>query len=154
MTGQTHTLIIGVGNDFRGDDCAGLEVARRLRALNLPGVVITEHAGEGAALMETWRAASRVILIDAAQSGAAPGTVHRLDASTQAIPAAFFSYSTHAFSVAEAVEMARALGELPPNLIIYGIEGTRFALGEALSPAVEAAIARVTDAVARDIRAD
>ena len=153
MTDLNHTLIIGVGNDFRGDDCAGLEVARRLRALNLPGTVITEHTGDGAALMESWRAAGRVILIDATQSGVAPGIVHRLDASAQTIPAAFFSYSTHAFSVAEAVEMARALGELPPDLIIYGIEGTRFALGEALSPEVEAAITRVTDAVARDIRA-
>jgi hydrogenase maturation protease len=46
---------------------------------------------------------------------------------------------THAFSVAEVVEMARTLGHLPQRLIVYGIEGKDFESGLGLSPDIETA---------------
>ncbi len=131
---MNKTLVIGVGNTFRGDDGVGLIVARRVRKAVPPEVTVLEQSGEGAALMEAWQGADVVILVDAASSGAEPGTIHRFEAQQQAIPSRFFHYSTHAFSVAEAVEMARALGSLPPRLLVYGIEGKSFAAGQELSP--------------------
>ena len=53
MTDKTR-LVIGIGNDFRGDDAAGLMVARRLRGTPLHDVEIVESAGDAAALMELW----------------------------------------------------------------------------------------------------
>jgi hydrogenase maturation protease len=141
-------LIIGIGNAYRRDDGVGLAVAQQLK--HLPEFTVIEQSGEGAALMEAWKGAGMVIVIDAAASGAKPGMIYRLDASMQPIPARFFSYSTHEFSLAEAVEMARILGELPSHLIIYAIEGENFSHGLELSPAVEAAIPEVVRAVMRD----
>lgn len=140
-------LIIGVGNEYRGDDAVGLLVARRLKELPLPHTQIIEASGEGAALMEAWKDASAVILIDAVQSGESAGTIHRIDALTQTIPQKFFRYSTHAFSVAEAIEMARALNQLPPRLLLYGIEGKNFAAGTELS----AEVRNAAEEVARQI---
>ncbi len=136
---KLNTLIIGVGNEFRGDDGAGIVVVRHLRPQARANVTILEASGEGAALMEIWKGASRVILIDVTRSGSAPGTIHRFEAHAEPLPSRFFHYSTHAFSVAEAVEMARALNQLPPQLIVYGIEGRNFTAGEGLSPEVEKA---------------
>ncbi|MFN0123186.1 MAG: hydrogenase maturation protease [Blastocatellia bacterium] len=147
---QPAIVIIGVGNEYRCDDAAGVTVARRLKEINLPGVSVIEASGEGAALMEAWKEAEAVILIDAVQSGAEAGTIHRLDAHAQTIPAAFFHYSTHAFSVAEAIELARTLRQLPPRLILYGIEGENFAAGTELS----AKIQRAAEEVARRILAE
>jgi len=146
-------LVIGVGNQDRGDDAAGLLIARQLRLRALPHVSVVEETGEGAALMDVWQTAkaSIVFLIDAVSSGREPGFIYRLDASARQIPASFFHYSTHAFSVAEAVEMARVLGELPPHLVIYGIEGKQFAIGGTCSPAVDQAIPIVVDCVVQDI---
>ena len=81
-----QTLVIGVGNPWRGDDAAGLRVAALLQAHADEAFVVVEQSGEGAALMEAWQDAARVILIDAVRSGAEPGTIHRLDAVTQTIP--------------------------------------------------------------------
>src|SRR3982751_5456111 len=119
-------LVLGSGNEYRSDDAGGLLVARQVRTAALPGVVLGEESGEGVALMQAWEGAARVILCDAVVSGGAPGTIYRLDAQAGPIPARFFNYSTHAFSVAEAVELARALDRLPPRLIIYGVEGRDF----------------------------
>jgi len=160
----SRTLVIGVGNPLRGDDAAGVLVARRLAAIAglaitapiaipvvIP-VVIIEASGEGAALIDCWGGFDRVVLIDAVQStGAAgqPGRVHRFDVVGQPLPSDFFHYSTHAFSVAEAVELARVLGLLPSVMVVIGITGESFAPGSLLSPAVEEAVASVTAEIAR-----
>jgi hydrogenase maturation protease len=151
MKSAQRTMVIGLGNEFRGDDGAGRVVARRLRAATLPGVAVCEESGEGAALMETWKGVAAVILVDAVQAGDAPGTIHRLDASCVPVPGRFFFYSTHAFSVAEAIELARALGKLPPRVILYGIEGKDFAAGETLSPEVATAVDEVLGRVREEI---
>ncbi|RMF77097.1 MAG: hydrogenase maturation protease [Planctomycetota bacterium] len=137
-------LIIGVGNACRSDDGVGIAVARRLRDAKAPARII-DASGEGAALMELWRPYSQVTLVDAVRSGGRPGRIVRIDATRQRVPSDFFHYSTHAFSVAEAVEMARALDVLPARLVIYGIEGADFSPGFRLTPAVN----RAADEVAR-----
>lgn len=110
-----------------------------------------EQTGEGAALMEAWNGAETVILIDAISSGGAPGTIYRLDAAAQPVPSHFFHGSSHAFSVAEAVELSRTLDQLPPHLLIYGIEGSDFSDGAGLSPEVARAVLGVAQRVRQEI---
>ena len=150
--GQPGIVVIGVGNEYRSDDGAGIAVARRLRTLFPTGVTILEESGEGAALMQGWQGAAWVMLVDAVRSGASPGTIHRLDARAAPMPTGFFHYSTHAFSVAEAVELARSLDQLPAHLVVYGIEGATFAAGVELSPAVEQAVEAVVERIAQEAR--
>jgi hydrogenase maturation protease len=140
---QTLPLIIGIGNEYRSDDAAGLIVARRLKERLADSAIVLEQSGDGAALMEAWRGAETVIIFDAVMSGAAAGTIHLLDANTQSIPKSYFRCSTHAFSVAEAIELARALGNFPQHLVVYGIEGKNFTAGVGLSAEVEKAISEV-----------
>jgi hydrogenase maturation protease len=109
-------------------------------------------SGEGAALIAAWQGADRVILIDAVRSGAAPGTIFRVEAHREPIPTNFFHYSTHAFGVAEAIELARALNQLPQCLLMYGIEGKDFEAGEGLSPVVKEAVEEVVRLVLRELR--
>ena len=153
MRAPSDLLIIGIGNALRGDDGVGPWVAGRLREQLLPNVSIVEASGEGTALMETWKGASSVILVDAVHSGAEPGTIHRLDAAAQPVRARFLRCSSHAFGVGEAVELARVLGQLPQRIIIYGIEGADFAAGTKLSPAVAQAVTKALRQLLAEIRA-
>jgi Ni,Fe-hydrogenase maturation factor len=57
----------------------------------------------------------------------------------------------HEFGVSEGIELARALKRL--HLVVYGIEGRSFALGERLSPEVEAAAAEVVRRVKDELEA-
>lgn len=137
-------LIIGVGNEQRGDDGAGLAVVRLIRARALPCQVV-ETTGDGTALIDWLRsfAPQTVYLIDAMLSGQPSGSVMRFDVRWQPLPAALRGSSSHLFGVAHAIELARVLGDLPPKLIVYGIEGCHFDVGAGLSPEVEAGV-RVT----------
>ena len=131
---MSPTVIIGVGNAMRGDDAAGLRVARVLAGRGVENV--RESSGETASLIDFWQGAESVLLVDAAQSGAEPGVVSRFDASTEPLPAEFLHCSTHAFGLAEAVELARSLGTLPPRVIVFGVEGISFEHGAELNPEV------------------
>lgn len=145
------TLVIGVGNEYRGDDAIGLLVARRIRDWHLPHVQVIESDGEFTKLMESWSDVESVILIDAVQSGAAPGTIHRFDVGTQNLPASMFHCSTHAFGVAEAIAMSKALEPLPQHFIVFGVEAQSSILGEFLSIAVTNALEKLSCLVQKEV---
>jgi len=134
---------------MRSDDAAGLAVARLIQGID--GAEVLEREGEPTSLIDAWEGARAVWLVDAVSSGAEPGTVHRHDASERELPAALFRTSTHHFGLAEAVELARALGRLPERTVVYGIEGASFRTGETLSPEVETAVVQVADAVREEV---
>jgi hydrogenase maturation protease len=132
-------VVVCVGNALRGDDAVGPLVAERLRerADDVHAVVCEQ---EPSRLLDAWAEADAALVVDAVSAGAAPGTIHRFDASEHALPAAVFRGSTHALGVGEVIELGRALGRLPARVLVYGVEGRRFGAGEALSRDVSAAI--------------
>jgi hydrogenase maturation protease len=147
---RSRHVVIGVGNPDRGDDAAGRMVARMLVG-QLPGhVAITEVGGEATAVLARLEGTEAAILVDACRSGAAAGRVRRFDVVASPLPEATYSVSTHGSGIADAVELARTLGELPAVCIVYAIEGERFEAGAALSAPVAAAV----EATARRIRGE
>ncbi len=150
MTGRS--LVIGIGNEYRRDDAAGLLAAQLVKAQADQKVHVCETLGDGAACVEAWKGMDLVIVIDAVRSGGHAGAVYRFDASAQSLPSMFQSCSTHSFGVSEAIELARALGQLPPRLAVYGIEGKSFEEGRGLSPEVERAAADVAERVLQELQ--
>jgi hydrogenase maturation protease len=132
--------VIGIGNRFRHDDAAGLEVARRVRQRVDGDVRVVELEGEPLDALDAWAAADEVIVADAVAGAGEVGAVHLLDASEEPIPAPFHAKGTHTFSLADVVELARAIDRLPRSLLVYGIEGGDFSTGEGLSEPVARAV--------------
>lgn len=145
-------LVIGVGNELRGDDGVGVAVARRVRAMaQRTRVDVRAHQGEPTALLDLWPGYRAVVLVDAMRSGAPVGTIRRFDASRQPLPGRWGgSSSTHAVALDEALELARTLRRLPPTVIVLGVEGEAFATGHGLSPMLEAGLPALADAVLRE----
>jgi len=150
----SQRVIIGVGNEFRQDDGAGIAVARRLRQAFIPGAEIVESSGEGVELLQILCEWQNVAIVDAVSSGQPAGTVHHLDAARETIPHGLWRSSSHLFGVAEAIEMARVFGRLPPTCRVYGIEGRSFQYGTALSDEVAAAIDQVVDELSAPVKMD
>jgi hydrogenase maturation protease len=138
-------VVIGVGNDFRGDDAAGLLAARRLHACR--GVRTVEHTRDGLSLMEHWRPTDHVVVVDALCSGHAPGTIFRFDATAGPVPGDAGWVSSHTPGVAEGIETARILGRLPATLTVYGIEAAQVDPGADVTPAVAGAVEEVALAI-------
>lgn len=144
-------VLVGIGNDLRGDDGVGLEVVRRAQLRVPPEVGVVLCGQEATPLLDVLDRAEGVVVVDAVASGAAPGLLHRFDASAATVPARSFRSSTHAFGVGEAIELARALGQLPPAVVVIGVEATQFGAGEGLSAPVRAAVEPAVRAVLEEL---
>ena len=148
---DSRVLVIGVGNEIRGDDEVGLRVASGVRERLPHQCNSVEESGEGARLMELWKSSQVTILVDAVKSGAEPGHIHRYEAHNSPLPASMFHYSTHAFGVPQAIELARVMNQLPQRLIVYGIEGKCFDEGAAMSLVVERAVRKVVELITFEV---
>jgi hydrogenase maturation protease len=130
--------VIGLGNEWRGDDGVGIEVARRVGGRLLEG--------EPIGIVEALAGEDEVVLVDAVSTGASPGTLFVFEADSGPLPAPIFgASSTHTLGLAEALELARALGRLPSKVVVYGIEGESFDFGKGLSSPVAEAADRLTE---------
>ncbi|QBQ55485.1 hydrogenase maturation protease [Nitrosococcus wardiae] len=121
----TPIRICGVGSPF-GDDQIGwqaVEALKRSKVLEvLPaGTAMTYLCDRpGPRLLEILKGAELGIIIDAMVSGATPGTLKCVQFDSLSMLES--PYSTHGFDLASTLALGAALGELPHQLFIYGIE--------------------------------
>lgn len=146
-------LVVGLGSPDRGDDAVGPVVARLVADLALPGVRVLAHE-DPTDLVTSMTGAGAVVVVDAVWSpGSEPGSLIILETGDGAPPLPEDAWArtgrggTHAFGLAAAVELARALRRLPPRVTLIGIVAAGFEHGEPLSPAVAAAVERALAAV-------
>jgi hydrogenase maturation protease len=143
-----NLCVIGWGNLDREDDGAGILVARKLVELGIPALAFT---GEALSLLDTWKGATHVVVVDAVTTGAPLGTVHVWDVAQADLPNSLAA-STHGFGLAEAIALARSLGQLPARLRVYGIEAGKFGFGSGLSPEVAAVIEQAARQIAAECK--
>jgi hydrogenase maturation protease len=159
MTSPGGVVVIGVGNEFRGDDGAGPEAVTRLHG-RLPGdvrVVLTD--GEPTSLLEAWTGAALAIVADAVAGGRAQaGELRRLVLGQTAGVAGLTEgeaglASSHGLGLETAIGLAAVLGRLPRVLIVHCVQGTDFSQRHGLSEPVAAAIGSLADAILDDVSA-
>ena len=149
MTGPV--VVVCLGNPFRRDDGVAGAVADRLRPCLPAGVRLVELDGEPTRLVDAWTGADLAVVIDAARSGAVPGSVRRIEVTIGELVPAGRPTSTHGYSVGDALDLGRALDRMPTRLVVHAVEGADFGEGPGLSEAVAAAVPRVVAAVLADL---
>ncbi len=148
----SQLLVIGVGQEWRGDDAAGLLVVRHLQEMAGSRVTILENFGSMSDLLEAWQGADRVLLADAVQGGGRPGQIYRFPVHEKPLPTELFpATSSHAWGVAQAAALGRVLNQLPAYLVVYGIEGKDFGFGQGLSLEVARAVPEAARRIRREI---
>ncbi|MDQ4131357.1 MAG: hydrogenase maturation protease [Actinomycetota bacterium] len=144
-------LVAGVGNPLRGDDGFGPAVADRLEGLPEPVEVIETGIGGIALLQELMAGCEGLILVDAVDHGAAPGTVFLI---TPEVGEAEHVADVHLANPDRVLTMAKALGALPERLLIVGCQPADVdELVQHLSPAVERAVSVAVARIEETVRA-
>jgi hydrogenase maturation protease len=152
VSGRASIVVIGIGNEERADDGAGICVARMIAAAAPKSTRTLECAGDVSSLLELWKSGECVFIVDCVITKAETGTIFRFDVSTDELPPIFpRRASTHTWSVADSVRLAGSIGIMPERLVIYGIEGGEFSLGGAISPRVRLAAGLVADRIIKEI---
>jgi hydrogenase maturation protease len=152
--GDGSTLVLALGNPLMGDDGFGLAVLEQLRrSREAEGPLILMDGGTwGMSLLPAIEASSRLLLIDAINIGAEPGTTVRLE--REQLPR-YFSHkiSPHQVDLREVLALAELRGTLPNETVAIGVQPENVQLGTTLSPRVQVKVADITDAALRQLSA-
>jgi hydrogenase maturation protease len=147
-----QVLVLGIGNPLRGDDGIGLRVIEALNHRGLPEGATALDAGTGGLdllqILEGWE---RAIIIDAADVGREPGRFARFTPDEARFVGSEDASSFHNAGLAEVLALAEAVGQPLPELVIFGVQPARVGWGEGLSPAVEATLPVLIDAVLDEV---
>ncbi len=148
---MTRILVAGVGNVLRGDDGFGHAVVTRLDELP-PGVEAVETGIGGVALLqELLTGCDGLVLVDAVDRGAAPGTLFEL---LPEVGEAVHVADVHLANPDRVLSMARTMGALPRRVRIVGCQPADVdALGQGLSAVVERAVEPAIATVRRILEA-
>jgi hydrogenase maturation protease len=148
MSPRGGSVVIGLGNVICSDDGVGVHALARLRGTRrVPEAVTLVEGGTAGLLLLPYLAdAERVILLDAIDIGADPGTLVELDGADWA--SAFALHMTpHDVGLADLLGAAQLCGAWPPQLTICGVQPGSIELGTALTPSVAAALDGLVDQV-------
>lgn len=144
-------LVIGYGNELRGDDGFGIRVAEELQKKDISHLseiiatqqLLPEHA-------EAISRADGVIFIDADASLPA-GTFNFASLSENPAPLADPAFSHH-LTPQLLIGDARLLFGHAPQSFLYSVGGSSLALGEQLSPKVKALVSKIAELILNKIQ--
>jgi hydrogenase maturation protease len=153
VTAPRRILVLGLGNILLGDEGLGVRAVEQLWArYNLPPEV--QVIDGGVAGLDLWpylEGVTHLLVVDAVQMGAEPGTLVRLagEAVPQGLP---LKLSMHQVGLHELLALARLQETLPPQVVVWGMEPAVLAPGLELSPPVAAGLERLVMAVTDELR--
>lgn len=134
------TLVLGIGNTLQADDGVGVHVVHALEKMDLAGDVALRDGGTiGLSLLAEIEDCDALIVVDAMELGAAPGTVALFEGAEIQAQLGGKKRTAHEVAVSDLLAAAQLAGCCPPNQALIGIQPGRIGWGlEAEGPVAEA----------------
>ena len=150
---NSKIIIIAIGQSMRGDDAAGLETVGLWQKTYPdtaadPRVRVEQSGMPGLELIDLMANTDCALLVDAVQSGDAPGMLHMVKPEQVVTFDSGGSTSSHGWGVAETLALAHELHyPLPQQIYILGIEAISFEMGAPLSKAVSESLNQAAEMI-------
>jgi len=147
------TLVLGLGNLVHSDDGAGIHAVQRLQKDSRvpPDVVIIDGGTQGLSLLPHISGFDRLLVIDAVDAGEPPGTLLRLEGRALAdMPG---KSSVHQLGFSDLMVAMKLLGDLPEEVIVFGVQPLSTEWSAELTPVVEKALGSLIDSVIEQLEA-
>jgi hydrogenase maturation protease len=136
-----RTLVLGLGNEYAGDDAVGLLAVRALRSELTGSADVLESGASGLALLEVFAGYDRAVIVDSIRTGRSPaGTILEAGLAELGMVKA---PSPHQAGIPELAAVARRLGMgFPDRTHVLAVEvAGPLMFGAPLSEPVAAAVA-------------
>ena len=146
-------LVLGLGNLLMSDDSIGVRTVQRLQQdfRVSEGVTIVDGGTLGLDLLPYIEEADELLIIDALEMRAEPGSLFRLEGDE--VPRAFASkLSVHQMGLQDLLAVAELQGYAPQKLVVHGIQAGSIEMKLELSPPVAAAMDKLLDDVVNELR--
>lgn len=138
-----NTLVLGIGNTLLSDEGAGVHASHYLNQHypSLPYTTVVDGGTLSFTLAGPIENCDNLIVIDAAQLNAQPGTIKTfIGKDMDVFVATNNKRSVHEVGLEDLILIAKLTGKLPQNRALIGIQPASMDWGDAPTREVEAAI--------------
>jgi hydrogenase maturation protease len=146
-------VIIGVGNLLLKDEGIGIHAVKFLQEIDLPPDIKLIDGGTSPDLIAYTRAGDKMIIIDAARAGGAPGTIYRFKPEDLAAEKGSLA-SAHELGVVQNLRLISLTGNEPREIVIIGIEPGEIGWGMELSAGLQQKLPEIVRVVLKEIGLD
>jgi hydrogenase maturation protease len=145
-------LVIGIGNEFRGDDALGIKAVKSLQSSHPNLAKYRFEQGDLSRLLDVWKD-QEVVLVDAiASKELKPGAIYLAFSYSELIKDRESLFSTHGISLLETLELAMELNKMPTSIFFVGVEGSNWKMSNRLTEKVEKSISKVRERIIRYLK--
>lgn len=148
-----NVLVLGIGNVLMTDDSVGIRVINELeRRFRFPeNVELLDGGTSGIELLSYIVNRDYLIIVDAIKSDLPPGTVVKVEGED--VPAKFMTrISPHQLGLSDLLAAATLTGELPKQMVLFGIEPKRVALGLEMTDEVAGSFEKLLGVVVDELK--
>ncbi|MDI3299699.1 MAG: hydrogenase maturation protease [Bacillota bacterium] len=146
-------LVLGLGNVLLGDEGLGVYLVDHMRrAYDFPdGLALMDGGTLGWELLDLVARHRAVVIADAVEADAPPGTLYRFEAHDLRRVARRATSSAHDVEILEVLGGLALLGELPETVVVAMQPGEIREMRLGLSPAVESRLPAMEEAVLAEL---
>ncbi|MDH4232011.1 MAG: HyaD/HybD family hydrogenase maturation endopeptidase [Nitrospirota bacterium] len=147
-----NVLVLGIGNVLMTDDSVGIRVINELeRRFRFPeSVELLDGGTSGIELLSYISNRDYLIIVDAIKSDFPPGTVVKVEGED--VPARFMTrISPHQLGLSDLLAAASLTGELPKQMVLFGIEPNRVELGLEMTEEVKGSFEKLLGVVVDEL---
>ncbi|MBK8201711.1 MAG: hydrogenase maturation protease [Bdellovibrionales bacterium] len=145
----TNKVLLCLANPNRGDDAFAWIVADQLISGGETFFSVIKSSGDITDLLDIFSSHRKVIVLDAMETDDLV-PIKKWNAKEDLLPASLSGTSSHVLGVGQAIELSRALDKMPDELIVVGVKGVNFQMGEELSPEMRSMIPEVIDYIRQE----
>jgi hydrogenase maturation protease len=142
---SNRITVLGVGNLLRMDEGVGVHAVRALEQRHredMPEVDFLDGGTLGLNLLPFIEEASSLLILDAVDFGAQPGTT--IELTGDSIPRfTGIKLSEHQVTLQEVLGLAQIRGRLPDRMMLIGMQPADLGTGASLSPTAAGALAEM-----------
>lgn len=143
--------VVGIGNVLLSDEGVGVHVVHRLaRIIDRQDVAIIDAGTSPELFFLTDGSIRKLVVIDAAKGGEAPGSVYRFNLDELEAEAKV-PVSLHDLTLLDHLRLLNLLKREPMSIVVIGIEPKVIDFGIRLSSEVEAALPKAIELVLKEI---
>lgn len=147
MTDSRQIQIAGIGSPH-GDDQAGWEMVRALQQRGFPQARF--HLSRTPDDLLNWLDPSQTLVVcDACRGAGEVGSVHRWQWPSAELDQMNWS-GTHQISLPGVLSLVEQLGQLPEQVVVWGVEVSEMSPGEEISGVVAEGITQAVESICRE----
>jgi hydrogenase maturation protease len=153
VVGMGSVIVAGIGNLLLTDEGVGVRVVQALqaRAEEFPEVEFLDLGAAGMALLHVLAGRRKAVIVDCAFMGETPGTIRRFTPEEARSVKRLTGFSLHEGDLLQVLELARALGQAPDEIVVLGIQPADVSPGCELSSVLQAKLEECVRRVVEEV---